>query len=63
MLGNPRMYWNFLDESLNGVLAKVASGIHAQTFYQRLLQKFQLAYRLKYLEPADQADPWPNAHA
>ena len=63
MLGNPRMYWNFLDESLNSVLAKVASGVKVETFYKRLFVKFELAYRLKYLEPASQADPWPNGHA
>ena len=54
------MYWNFLDESLNGVLAKVARGVHYTTFYKRIYVNFAIAQRLRYNQPRLIAEAWPS---
>ena len=38
-LGNPRFYWTFLDESLNGNIKKIARRCHQATFERRVLGK------------------------
>ena len=49
VLGNPRMYWNFLDESLNGILARVCRGLHRQSFYLRPCTRSQINWSMSLL--------------
>ena len=39
-LGNPRFYWTYRDESLNGVLIKVARSAHRGRFMETIHDKF-----------------------
>ena len=43
-LGNPRLYWTFLDESLNGTLKQILRRCHQATFERRALGKFWLLF-------------------
>ena len=43
-LGNPRFYWTFLDESLNGVLKIVMRRCHQRAFERRVLGKAWLLF-------------------
>ena len=60
ILGNPKAYWNFLDESLNGMLAKVARGVHYMTFYERIYPNMQLAQRLHHAQAKLLVEAWPQ---
>ena len=39
--GNPYYYHTFVDESLNGSIAKLAATCHRMTFYKRVLEGFR----------------------
>jgi len=46
-LGNPRVYHTYVDESLNGTLAKIARSSHRTTFSYTVLQKYKLLEAVK----------------
>ena len=60
-LGNPRMYWNFLDESLNGMLSRCARRCYDFKFYTRTFVKFGIAYSInaRRLQKNEQC-VWPS---
>ena len=45
--GNPRFYWSFRNESLNGVVTKIARGAHRLTFMITVLNKFKWLHDLE----------------
>ena len=45
-IGNPMRYHTYRDESLNGVIARIARTCHATTFYHVLHTKFNLSLEL-----------------
>ena len=44
-LGNPKCYWNFLDESLNSVLKHTARHAHALRFEEGVLRRIEWQMR------------------
>ena len=57
--GNPVMYANWIDETLNMVLRGIAKHSHATTFHYRVLQSFAVIAALglvKYLHTSLEED-------
>lgn len=45
-LGNPSKYTTYRDESLNGVIARIATACHASTFYEVVHRKLAVVHQL-----------------
>ena len=46
VLGNPKFYHTYKDESLNGVIVKIARSSHRLTFYETVHKKFNVLRKL-----------------
>ena len=46
LFGNPRFYWTYRDEGMNGVLAKIARSCHRRHWMETVHNKFELCKAL-----------------